>query len=165
MASTAHSAHLPAFEDPHERDEVGRQLQAMLVELVDLSLLGKQLHWSVTGPNFRALHEQLDEFVDEWRELSDTVAERAVAVGFWPDGQSAAVASGSTIAAVRQGELADHVVVHELTRRLAEVAERSRGRMDRLDELDAASQDVLVEVVRALEKQLWMIRVQTPPGH
>src|ERR1700704_6543856 len=103
MASTAHSAHLPAFESPHERNEVGRQLQAMLVELVDLSLLGKQLHWSVTGPHFRSLHEQLDEVVDEWRELSDTVAERAVAVGVWPDGQSATVAAGSTIAAVEQG--------------------------------------------------------------
>ncbi len=165
MASTAqHTAHLPAFESPHERAEVGNQLQAVLVELVDLSLLGKQLHWSVTGANFRALHEQLDEFVDEWRELSDTVAERAVAVGVFPDGQSGAVSAGSGIAPVERGELADHVVVRELIHRLAEVAERSRERMDRLDELDAASQDVLVEVVRALEKQLWMIRVQTPPG-
>jgi DNA-binding ferritin-like protein len=32
--------------------------------------------------------------------------------------------------------------------------------MDRLGELDAASQDVLVDVVRELEKQLWMLRSQ-----
>ena len=32
--------------------------------------------------------------------------------------------------------------------------------MDRLAEIDGASQDVLTEVVRALEQQLWMIRVQ-----
>jgi DNA-binding ferritin-like protein len=32
--------------------------------------------------------------------------------------------------------------------------------MKRLGELDLASQDVLIEVVRALEKQLWMIRAQ-----
>jgi starvation-inducible DNA-binding protein len=164
MASTGHSAHLPAFEEPHQRQEVGNQLQAMLVELVDLSLLGKQLHWSVTGSHFRSLHEQLDELVDEWRELSDTVAERAVAIGVWPDGQSGTVAAGSGVAPLERGELADHLVVRELTHRLADVAERARERMDRLDELDAASQDVLVEVVRALEKQLWMIRVQSPPG-
>lgn len=164
MASTDHSAHLPAFDEPHERQEVGNQLQAMLVELVDLSLLGKQLHWTVTGSHFRSLHEQLDELVDEWRELSDTVAERAVAIGVWPDGQSGTVAAGSGIHPLERGELQDHVVVRELTHRLADVAERARERMDRLDELDAASQDVLVEVVRALEKQLWMIRVQTPPG-
>jgi DNA-binding ferritin-like protein len=45
-------------------------------------------------------------------------------------------------------------------RRLGDVSERIRARMDRLGELDAASQDVLVEVVRALEQQLWMIRAQ-----
>jgi DNA-binding ferritin-like protein len=32
--------------------------------------------------------------------------------------------------------------------------------MDRLGELDAASQDVLTDVVRELEQQLWMIRAQ-----
>ena len=60
----------------------------MLVELIDLALVGKQLHWNVTGPLFRPLHEQLDELVDSWRELSDVVAERAVALGYSPDGQS-----------------------------------------------------------------------------
>jgi starvation-inducible DNA-binding protein len=159
MATTAQQAHLPAL-DHHRRDEVGRELQATLVELVDLSLLGKQLHWNVVGPLFKPLHEHLDELVDSWRELSDTVAERAVALGFAPDGQAAAVSAGSEIPAVTRGVLEDEVVVRELTQRLADVTERIRGRMDRLDELDLASQDVLIEVVRELEKQLWMLRVQ-----
>ena len=46
----------------------------------------------------------------------------------------------------------------------AEVSELSRARMDRMGELDAASQDVLVEVVRTLEEQQWMIRAQLPHG-
>ncbi len=50
--------------------------------------------------------------------------------------------------------------MRELVSRLAAVTERIRGRMDRLGELDLASQDVLIEVVRELEKQLWMLRVQ-----
>lgn len=41
-----------------------------------------------------------------------------------------------------------------------DVSERVRARMDRLGELDAASQDVLIEVVRALEEQQWMLRAQ-----
>jgi starvation-inducible DNA-binding protein len=161
MSSTAHSTHLPAL-GAHQREEVGRQLQATLVELVDLSLLGKQLHWTVVGPLFRPLHTQLDELIDSWRELADTVAERAVAIGFFPDGQSAAVASETSLRGVERGELEDHVVVRELTARLGEVAERARERMERLGELDAASEDVLIEVVRALEEQLWMIRAQFP---
>ena len=161
MASTAHSTHLPPL-GTHQREEVGQRLQATVVELVDLSLLGKQLHWAVVGPLFRPLHQQLDELVDSWRDLADTVAERAVAIGFFPDGQSGAVAAETPIHAVERGELEDHVVVRELTQRLADVAERVRERMDRLGELDAASQDAVIEVVRALEEQLWMLRSQFP---
>ena len=164
MALTTQTAHLPALGS-HPREEVGQQLQAMLVELVDLSLLGKQLHWTVVGPLFRPLHQQLDELVDSWRELADTVAERAVALGFMPDGQSATVAAETPVQAVDRGELQDHVVVRELSTRLADVAERARERMDRLGELDAATQDVLIEIIRALEEQLWMIRTQLAGGH
>jgi starvation-inducible DNA-binding protein len=159
--STANAAHLPPL-GAHEREEVGHQLQLTLVELIDLSLIGKQLHWNVVGPHFRPLHLQLDELVDSWHLLADAVAERAVAIGFAPDGQTGAVAAGSDLAAIEPGPIADHVVVRELTRRLADVAERVRGRMDRLGELDVASQDVLIEVVRGLEENLWMVRAQLP---
>src|SRR5882724_11970015 len=99
MTSTTRDAHLPAL-DEHHRHETSRELQATLVELVDLSLIGKQLHWNIFGRPFKPLHEHLDELIDSWRELSDTVAERAVALGFSPDGQSAAVSAASEIPAV-----------------------------------------------------------------
>jgi DNA-binding ferritin-like protein len=44
----------------------------------------------------------------------------------------------------------------------ADVTEQIRGRMDRLGEIDLASQDVLIEVVRELEKELWMLRSSLP---
>ncbi|HZQ02816.1 MAG TPA: DNA starvation/stationary phase protection protein [Gaiellaceae bacterium] len=159
MATATHEAHLPAV-DRHRRTEVGRDLQATLVELVDLSVLGKQLHWSVVGALFKPLHEHLDELIDSWRDLADTVAERSVALGLFPDGQSGTVSASSEIPPVERGPLETEVVVRELVSRLAAVTERIRGRMDRLGELDLASQDVLIEVVRELEKQLWMLRVQ-----
>lgn len=159
VSATAASSHLPPL-GVHGRVEVGEQLRATLVELVDLSSVGKQMHWTVVGPLFRPLHLQLDEMIDTWRELGDTVAERAVTIGFIPDGQSAAVAAESPSRGVLRSELEDTRVVRDLTARLAEGAERARGRIDRLGELDAATQDVLLEVVRALEEQLWMIRAQ-----
>ena len=144
----------------HEQREVGLELQATLVELVDLALLGKQLHWSVVGSGFRPLHLQLDELVDAWRELADTVAERAVALGHWPDGQAGTVAGTSGLEAVSSGAVADRDVVELLASRLIDVVGRARARMDRLEAVDLASQDVLIEVVRALEQQLWMVRAQ-----
>jgi starvation-inducible DNA-binding protein len=88
-----------------------------------------------------------------------------VALGYFPDGQSATVSASSNLARLERGALEDHVVVRELTGRLADIAERARERMDRLGEIDAASQDVVIEVVRALEQQLWMIRVQFGHAH
>src|SRR5437588_8481760 len=117
MASIAHEAHLPAL-DHHRREEVGRELQATLVELIDLSLLGKQLHWNIFGRPFKPLHEQLDELVDSWRELSDTVAERAVALGYSPDGQAAAVSHDSEIPPVDRGALDTDTATRLLVERL-----------------------------------------------
>jgi starvation-inducible DNA-binding protein len=160
MTSTAMASYLPALAVPHEREGVGRELQGVLVELVDLSLIGKQLHWAVSGPRFTSLHLQLDELVNSWRDLADTVAERATALGFVPDGQAQAVAAASQLAPIPQGPIEDHMAVREITRRLADASERVRSRLETVGEADLASQDVLIEVVRELEKQQWMLRAQ-----
>jgi len=154
--------HLPRLGE-HERVEVGNILQAELVELVDLSLLGKQLHWSVVGPHFRSLHLQLDELLAAWRDLADTVAERAVAIGVAVDGQARTIAADSPLAGVEPGAIEDSTLVRELAARLTETAERTRERAERMSELDTASEDLLIEVIRALEEQLWMVRAQIPP--
>jgi DNA-binding ferritin-like protein len=64
MASIATSTHLPALGEPHEREAIGGELQATLLELVGLSLIGKPLPWSVFSRLFRPLHLFLDELVD-----------------------------------------------------------------------------------------------------
>ena len=145
MTTTPGSAHLPAL-GTHEREEIGRQFQATLVELVDLSLVGKQLHWTVVGPLFRPLHLYLDELVASWRELSDAVAERSVAVGVFPDGQASAVSAADEDGPIEAAATTDHAVVAD-----------HRGV---LGHGVHASQDVLIEVLRALEEQLWMLRSQ-----
>jgi starvation-inducible DNA-binding protein len=159
MAPSQTQAHLPAIAE-HAREEAGQLLQLTLVELIALSLIGKQLHWNIVGHGFRDLHLQLDELVGEWRELSDVVAERAVAIGYPADGRAPAVVEQSDLRPVDPGPTSVPDALRELTQGLAEVDERVRDRAERLGEIDLASQDVLIEVTRALEKQLWMIRSQ-----
>jgi starvation-inducible DNA-binding protein len=161
MASTAFTAHLPALGE-HVREETGSELQATLVELIDLALVGKQLHWSIVGPRFNPLHQRLDELVDSWHDLADTVAERAVAIGYAPDGQADAIVAAGDRSPLERGPVEDHVVLADLVDRINTVTEHARERMDKLGTLDLASQDVLVGVVRALEEQLWMTRAQLP---
>src|SRR6476620_7044886 len=90
-----------------DRKAVGDALQGALVDLIDLSLLAKQVHWNVIGPRFRTVHLQLDEVVDTARRASDTVAERAAAIGVTPDGRPLTVAKTSGIDTVTDGWIKD----------------------------------------------------------
>jgi starvation-inducible DNA-binding protein len=159
MQTSVGTTHLPPLGGA-VREEVALVLQQELVELTDLALVGKQLHWTVIGEFFRPLHTQLDELVDSWRSLADAVAERMVAIGGVPDGQASAVASVSGWDPVEARPMESQEVVRIVARRLAEAAERTRDRMTRLGNLDLASQDVAIQVLRELEKQLWMVRAQ-----
>jgi starvation-inducible DNA-binding protein len=129
MAIPETQSHLPAFAE-HERKEAGRLLQLTLVELIALSLIGKQLHWNIIGHGFRDAHLQLDELVDEWRELSDTVAERAVAIGYSVDGRAPAVVEQSELRPVDAGPTEVPKALREVVERVADVDERVRGRAD-----------------------------------
>ena len=62
-------------------ERLAANLQRLLVDLIALHLQGKQAHWNLIGHNFRDLHLQLDEIVDDAREASDTIAERMRALG------------------------------------------------------------------------------------
>ncbi len=144
----------------HERHDVANQLQATLVDLIDLSLIGKQYHWNVVGGHFRSLHLMLDELIDAWRLLSDTVAERVTALGISPDGRAATVASDSEVATVPDGPIKDTEIYQELTERLAVTIAKLNERRERVGEIDPASEDVLIEVARALEENHWMLAAQ-----
>lgn len=141
-------------------DEIGSQLQLTLVELIALSLAGKQLHWNVYGREFLSLHRHLDQLVDDWRDLQDLVAERAAALGIAPDGSPGAVIELGDLPPLDPGFTEVSWAVERLCAQTSEVAGRVRQRSVRLDALDAASRDVLVDVVRKMEEQVWLMRAQ-----
>ena len=67
---------------------LSKNLQSVLVDLIDLHVQGKQAHWSIVGKNFRDLHLQLDEIVLAVRVFSDELAERMRALEALPDGRA-----------------------------------------------------------------------------
>lgn len=143
-----------------DTNRIGTDLQDTLVELTDLALQAKQAHWNVTGRHFMPLHEQLDTLTAELRAGSDEVAERSVTIGYAPDGRSSTVAKESPLAEMPGGSLTDSGVVDLVVQALDTVVERLRARVGRLDSLDPVSQDVLIDVLRGLEKQRWMFSAQ-----
>ncbi|GAA2330945.1 DNA starvation/stationary phase protection protein [Streptomyces kunmingensis] len=139
---------------------VSEALQGALVDLVDLSLVAKQVHWNVVGPRFRSVHLQLDEVVDTARQHSDTVAERASTLGVPPDGRAKTVAASSGIGAVSDGWVKDTDAVGTLVEALGAVITRMRERIEATGEADPVSQDIFIGITADLEKHHWMFQAE-----
>ncbi|MFF5315017.1 Dps family protein [Streptomyces massasporeus] len=139
---------------------VSEALQGALVDLVDLALVAKQIHWNVVGPRFRSVHLQLDEVVDTARNYSDTVAERAAALGISPDGRAATVAVGSGIGVTPEGWVDDSTAVGTLVEALGAVIARMRERVESTGEPDPVSQDIFIGITADLEKHHWMFQAE-----
>ncbi|MBB5937497.1 Dps family protein [Streptomyces zagrosensis] len=144
-----------------DRKIVGDALQGALVDLVDLSLVAKQVHWNVVGPRFRSVHLQLDDVVDTARTHTDTVAERASAIGVSPDGRAESVAKTSGIDTVKGGWIKDTDAVQILVTALNAVISRMRERIGATDEPDPVTQDLLIGLTADLEKHAWMFQAET----
>ncbi len=138
----------------------GEALQGTLVDLLDLSLLAKQAHWNLYGPRFRSIHQQLDEVVTTARDYADQVAERTAALGISPDGRAATVAGLSGIPAFPSGWVADTDVVGLLVAAFSTLVGRMRARIESTGASDAVSQDLLIGLTGALEKQSWMFQAE-----
>ncbi len=145
-----------------DRRAIGGELQAALITLSDLALAGKQAHWNLVGRLFHPLHLFLDELVDSWRAASDEVAERAVALGYQPDGRAGTIAASTPLEQLPEGQLLDADVIAAFARLLTTAIGDIRERMDRLEGVDTVTADLLHGVVRGLEENLWMIRAQAP---
>lgn len=143
-----------------DRKIVGDALQGTLVDLLDLSLVAKQVHWNIVGPRFRSVHLQLDEVVTTARNYSDTVAERASALGVSPDGRAETVAKTSGMETVKDGWINDKDVVDIMIAGLAAVIVRVRERIQSTDVPDPVTQDILIGLCADLEKHHWMFAAE-----
>lgn len=147
------------LSDKH-RKIVGEALQGALVDLVDLALVSKQVHWTVVGPRFRSVHLQLDEVVDTARLHADTVAERASAIGVTADGRAGTVSKTSGIDTVTDGWIKDTQAVGILIAALDSVIGRMRARIGTTEEADPVTQDILIGLTADLEKFHWMFQAE-----
>src|SRR6478672_10682958 len=93
-------------------------MQAVLTDLIELHLQGKQAHWNIVGTNFRDLHLQLDEIVTSVRLFADETAERMRALHALPDGRSATVSAETRLEQFPHGLTSTKDAVKLITSRL-----------------------------------------------
>ncbi len=135
-------------------------LQAVLVDLLELQNQAKQAHWNLVGPHFRSMHLELDEIVDMARENADTIAERMRALEVVPDGRSRTVVDTTTLEAFPAGEISVDRAVAVIAERILYAVNVIRAVHDEVDEQDPTSADLLHAVLEGLEKQRWMLTAQ-----
>ena len=149
-----------SFVPAGAQEAVTNALQESLVDLIDLSLVAKQAHWSVVGPRFRSIHLALDEVVADARGFVDEVAERATAVGVSPDGRSATVAANSALDEVSAEFTSDDKVVLVMTEALESAIKRLRANIGKVGD-DPVTEDLLIGISARLEQLHWMWQAQS----
>lgn len=141
-----------------------KSMQMVLVDVINLSLVGKQAHWNIVGPNFRDLHLALDEVVAIAREATDVVAERMRALHAVPDGRVAVVAAQTALDEFPEGEVLTHDAIELVVKAIDTTVTTMREVHDDVDEDDPTTADILHEFMSQLEQQSWMIgaELRTP---
>jgi starvation-inducible DNA-binding protein len=136
---------------------VERYLAPVVHDLVALAVNGKQAHWHVRGANFIGVHEFLDDLVAHAQDGADEVAERIVALGLPVDARIGTVAKKATLpelsAGFQQSETTITEVIAELDAALATIY----AAIDGLDDIDLASQDIVISLAQQLDKDRWFL--------
>ena len=143
--------------DPDITSGVAQFLSPVVIDLTALAVDGKQAHWHVRGANFQAVHELLDTIVDHARDYADVAAERVVALGLPIDARISAVAAKTSTPMLTPGFQSSEVMIAEIIAHIDAVMVTVRTAITELAELDAVSQDVVIEIARALEKDRWFL--------
>ena len=136
-------------------------LQAVLADLIELHIQGKQAHWNIVGTNFRDLHLQLDEIVDAARRFADDTAERMRALHALPDGRSATVAESTSLAQFPEGLINTKDAIERIVAALEAAVGTMRKVHDEVDEEDPTTADLLHEFIAKFEQYAWMVNAET----
>ena len=141
-------------------DVLAGNLQKVLTDVTALSLVGKQLHWNITGEGFRSLHLYLTMSLTSparppTRSPSDMRALQVV-----PNGLPEVVAQRNTLPTVPETIIktddAEELAVAAINATVGTMREVH----EKVDAEDSASADILNDYIRRFEQQAWFIRSQ-----
>lgn len=131
-------------------------LNKHVTDLTDLFIQTKLAHWNVRGPHFISFHELFDELAGHLTELTDTIAERATALGGTAGVPVQTIAAETSLPEWPLKKRKDLAVLESLTERWAMVANSVRDAIEQTAD-DSDTSDLFTEVSRQLDKDLWFL--------
>jgi starvation-inducible DNA-binding protein len=145
---------------PQVRKEAIGVLNDAVAELFDLFARIKQAHWNVRGTTFIGLHKLLDEYAGRILGHIDLAAERATALGGIVEGSLRESAKHSRLK--KTEEPPSITGMRDWIEELADVHAVSSTHIyesvKKMNDLqDFGTTDLLVDVLRTLDLQLWLL--------
>lgn len=144
-----------------DQEKIGGELQYLLFELLDLTMVTRQMEWCLGGHGSGELRPLLAGWRARWEDDVEEIAGRSRAIGWWPECHPAGVSEtifGLGLEAAPSGRLSTSYVLTELTDRLGECIARVRALIDQIGSLDPVTLALLTAFVGRLEQQLWQVR-------
>jgi starvation-inducible DNA-binding protein len=139
-------------------------LNQILADTISIRDLYKKHHWQVSGPTFIQLHQLYDKHFEAQSELVDQLAERIQLLG----GVSVAMAQDvADLTKIPRPPMGREPVPNQITRLLAahEIVLRTshQAGKDAGEEGDDGTTDLLMDVIRANEFQVWFLAQHLVP--
>jgi starvation-inducible DNA-binding protein len=146
------------------RSKAAELLNRHLASAIDLHAQVKQAHWNVRGPAFIAIHELLDKVADVVEGYSDTIAERAAALGSTAEGTIQVAVDRSFLDQYKLGVADQKSHLAAVTAALAAFGDSARKAIDEAAAFgDQDTSDVFTEVSRGIDYQLWLVESHLQP--
>lgn len=147
------------------RPELVDLLNRQLADALDLYTQTKYAHWNVKGSDFIQLHELFDELAGHLIGFVDLIAERATTLGGTALGTARMSAAASRLAEYPEDAIEGMEAVTALADRFAAYAASTRAAMDEAEKLgDMDTNDLLTEVSRQIDKDLWFLEAHLQSG-
>jgi len=140
-------------------------LNSCLADMADLQTHARHAHWNVKGAQFQQLHKLFGEIGCHLEQQADDVAERITALGGVAQGTARQVAAASNLPQYDLDAVSGEEHLGALAKRLALVGGRIRTRVAVAHQLgDDATGDLLTEIVRQTNKDLWFLEAHVQAG-
>ncbi len=140
------------------RQQMVQLLNARLADAVNFATQMKQAHWNVKGPSFIALHELFDAIHADTLVHVDDLAERITTLGGTALGTAAVAAAESGLPEYPLHIFSGTEHVDAVSTALAAFGAAIRAAIAAAgDAGDADTEDLLVEISRAVDKNLWLV--------
>ena len=146
------------------RSKSAELLNRHLAAAIDLHAQVKQAHWNVRGPAFIAIHELFDKVADAVEGYSDTIAERAGALGGTAQGTIHMAVKRSFLEQYTLGVADEKAHIAAVTMAFAGFGDSARKAIDGSAAFgDQDTSDVFTEISRGVDHQLWLVESHLKP--